>query len=40
MLHSFGELAGIDMPESVDIHGNPSMNGAAALVLLNRSGEA
>ncbi len=42
LLRAFADLAGIDMPESIDVHGNPSpsMNCAAALALLNRSGEA
>lgn len=42
LLRAFADLAGIDMPESIDVHGNPSpsMNCAAALALLNRSGES
>ncbi|PQO21825.1 hypothetical protein C2I36_16300 [Rhodobacteraceae bacterium WD3A24] len=42
LLRRFGELADIEMPDSTDIHGNPSpsMNCAAALALLNGSGEA
>lgn len=42
VLHLFAELAGIDVPAGDDPHGNPSpsMNCAAMLALLNRSGEA